>query len=284
MKSLQSVLKRFGGRLWAAPAFLPYVQPALTDAALREAERSLGVKLPAEYVALLRQQNGGYIRGEWGVSRILRGIGPQYPSLTETSAWWKPGKDSEKDSEDDSESGDEWAPRQPKLLIPFDGDGHWDICLDYRERGPRASPSITSVSGEIESEEPVAPSFIDFLARLEDPFVDYLRVYGDAEPSKLARQVSKALGGAKPTMARFDHGYDVWSIRLPGELQGASFHANVVPTGFSREGQRVVVAKETTLQLPEDPDCKVLLSCSEECERACVDCLVGLGLEVRSAR
>lgn len=273
MTRLKHALHRFGGRLWDAPAYLEYVQPELDDETLREAERSLGVKLPAAYVALLREQNGGYIRGECGVSRILRGIGPQYPSLTENSAWWKPGEASE----------DDWAPPRPELLIPFDGDGHWDMCLDYREQGPRRAPCVTLVSCESEHEEVVAPSFYEYLLKLDDSYADVLRVYGDVEASTLARQVSTALGGAEPTKDRFDHGYDEWRIALPGDAQWAWFHSNIVPTGFRRQGQRVRVAKETTLQLLEDPDCKVLLSCTDESRRVCMDCIVDLGFEVRSA-
>jgi hypothetical protein len=30
-----------------------------------------------------------------------------------------------------------------ELLIPFNGDGHWDLCLDYRCIGPDADPAVT---------------------------------------------------------------------------------------------------------------------------------------------
>ena len=45
-------------------SFLPVATVAVgPDRMVAEAERQPGVKLPAEYIALLRIQNGGYTRG-----------------------------------------------------------------------------------------------------------------------------------------------------------------------------------------------------------------------------
>ena len=49
-------------KIWRSPKYLPYIQPALTDNALAEAEKQIGHKLPVEYIALFKIQNGGYIR------------------------------------------------------------------------------------------------------------------------------------------------------------------------------------------------------------------------------
>ena len=48
--------------IWQVPAYLPYLQPPLTDEAVAAAEKEIGYKLPSEYLNLLRRQNGGYIR------------------------------------------------------------------------------------------------------------------------------------------------------------------------------------------------------------------------------
>ena len=48
--------------IWQVPAYLPYLQPPLTDAAVAAAEAAIGYKLPPDYLNLLRKQNGGYIR------------------------------------------------------------------------------------------------------------------------------------------------------------------------------------------------------------------------------
>src|SRR5262245_49521867 len=41
---------------------LPYLQPPLTDEAVANAEEQIRHTLPAAYLALLKKQNGGYIR------------------------------------------------------------------------------------------------------------------------------------------------------------------------------------------------------------------------------
>ena len=48
------------GKIWSVPVYLPYLQPPLTAAMVAEAEDKIGRKLPAEYLALLEAQNGGY--------------------------------------------------------------------------------------------------------------------------------------------------------------------------------------------------------------------------------
>lgn len=109
---------------WRVPPYKSYVQAPLTDELLEEYE--LGVRLPAAYVALLRVQNGGVLQVGFPQNRnfntthtVIRGIGTKYPRL-EKEAWWH---------------DPQWGPPRPAeaaWLIPFDGDGHWDLCLDYR--------------------------------------------------------------------------------------------------------------------------------------------------------
>jgi hypothetical protein len=69
--------------IWRVPAYLPYMQPPLTDEAIAAAEQGIGCALPVEYLNLLRQQNGGYIRYELPemVHHLIAGIGPHYPWL-----------------------------------------------------------------------------------------------------------------------------------------------------------------------------------------------------------
>ena len=70
--------------LWQVPAFLPYVQPKLTNQIVRKAEKQLKVKLPDAYLDILRFQNGGTIRYELPDSVLdkIYGIGPRSPSIT----------------------------------------------------------------------------------------------------------------------------------------------------------------------------------------------------------
>jgi len=113
--------------IWKVPAYLPYLQPPLTDEAVEAAEQRIGYKLPSEYLDLLRKQNGGYIRFSLPemVHDSIAGIGPYFPSLTKL----------------------DWGEWQEQVifplqgLVPFDGDGHWYLCLDFRDSS--RTPSIT---------------------------------------------------------------------------------------------------------------------------------------------
>ncbi|WP_457254642.1 SMI1/KNR4 family protein [Pedococcus sp. P5_B7] len=159
---------------WTSPAFAKYVKPPLTPEVLRIFEDEFRVRLPASLVRLLEEQNGGYT--DWTfpsegapdvVHEMVRGIGPGFPRL-EQQAWWQRDEDNT------------WVPADPTGLIPFDGDGHWDLCLDYRgaprdQGGYGISPKVTVIDCELRREEPVADSFDGYLARvvhrstLEDP-------------------------------------------------------------------------------------------------------------------
>ena len=58
---------------------VPSMQPPSTDAAVRDAEKTLGLRRPLEYIAALRDQNGGDLRHGWrpcGLERVdPRGAG-----------------------------------------------------------------------------------------------------------------------------------------------------------------------------------------------------------------
>jgi hypothetical protein len=120
--------------IWRKPAYQEYVQSELTDEIVREAEATLGVKLPAEYIALLKIQNGGYIRytlpDDLAVNadhHLISGIGSNFPSLVQGADW----------GYDDDICA--WL----EGLIPFDGDGHWHLCFDYRRN--KSEPEITFI-------------------------------------------------------------------------------------------------------------------------------------------
>ena len=256
---------------WRVPAFLDYVQPVLTTEAIAAAEAQLGVRLPTVYLALLRHQNGGYTRGSHDVANTIYGIGPGYPSITLDGAWWRPRNA-------DLEA---WAPERPDLLIPFDGDGHWDMCLDYRAVGPDGEPSVTFVDSECEREQAVAA---DFLAYLEGLVVDMsgIRIYGEVEPEAVARRIAARLGSTDPTVDTWSHGYPTWRVALPGGTsQWCWCTPNRVPAGFRREGNRVAVTNETALRMPDDPECAVLVSATEESVAAIAAVVAEEGWEVR---
>lgn len=115
-----------------------------------DAEAKIGFTPPKAYLELLRVQNGGYIRYQLPdlVHEVIAGIGPHFPSLTDL----------------DLDRGQDYVSFSLEGLVPFDGDGHWFLCLDYRGGG---EPRVTLVDIECDSEEVVADSFAGYLDLLE---------------------------------------------------------------------------------------------------------------------
>ena len=122
--------------IWRVPAYLPYLQPPLTNDAVANAEEIIGYSLPEELLALLWKQNGGYIRLSLPemVHDSIAGIGPHFPSLINF----------------DWDEVQEYVSFQLQGLVPFDGDGHWHLCMDYRADSER--PSVAYVDVECDSE------------------------------------------------------------------------------------------------------------------------------------
>lgn len=135
--------------------------PPLTDEAVREAERTLRVKLPDALLELLRIQNGGGVvaaRSAYPTSKptswaddhvpfeYLMGIGHSESATTllDTPYLVK-----------------EWGLPEPVVLLT--GDGHWWIALDYRRH---AEPEVTWFDVELGTELVLAPDLRSFLAGL----------------------------------------------------------------------------------------------------------------------
>src|SRR5262245_43758763 len=153
-------MDRIGDRVWAVPAYLPYLQPTLTAQTLGEVERQFGVTLPSEYVQILRVQNGGYVRLHLPEEEhpqiphsMTWGIGPHFPNIGMHCSGLDP---------EQAEAGD-WVANNSERLIPFDGDGHWYLCLDFRHGDP---PCVSYIDNELERDERIATSFEKFLGML----------------------------------------------------------------------------------------------------------------------
>ena len=136
-----------------------YNHPPLTDEMVSVAERELGVKLPAEYIALLRIQNGGYTQGfgfpmnqrtSWSEDHVplgdLAGIVTDSQIRTALNIL------------DTAYLTDEWE--LPPRQVLLSGDGHWWITLDYRNSN---FPSVAWIDTESDEDVEVAPSFAAFL-------------------------------------------------------------------------------------------------------------------------
>ncbi len=269
--------RRYPGSYWAVPAFLEYVNAPLTDAMVVAAEKQLGVKLAPAYLEMLREQNGGYLRASWPkcVSNTLFGIGDTFASITRDAAWWRPKR----------RSPEMWAPAGLDLLIPFDGDGHWDMCFDYRVVGARGEPSITYVDCESEYEEPIAASFEAYVEGLVDHEAETaIRLRGPIHSIEVAERLATHFGSEPPLTDTWSQGHVLSRVVLPGNRQWSWTSPNRVPAGFRRDGKATTVTKESALRLPEDPDCSALVQVTDESREAVVEALQKLGFAMATTR
>jgi|GEM_PF-3652990 len=139
--------------IWERPVYLSEVQPPLTNQAIQETEIAIGYRLPVAYTKLLETQNGGSIRcalEHLPCHLAIFGIGPNEESITNNF----------------------YLKFIPEGLIPFDGDGDFCLCMDYRNNPD--NPAITALHGScdeqvfyVEREQPIAGSFKEYLDLLE---------------------------------------------------------------------------------------------------------------------
>jgi len=157
--------------------------PPLDDATLVEVERRLSVKLPAAYVALLRDHNGGtvpemLIPVRAPVSEaVAHALDHGYASLGSLAGVTLA---EEHGSVLHTRSmTEEWG--LPSGLVLLDGDGHSWIALDYRE--PRAEPPVVFVESDSSESIELAPTFGAFLERLV-PFEEVFDEDGELRPGR----------------------------------------------------------------------------------------------------
>ena len=237
--------------VWRKPIYLPYLQPKLTDEIIESAEQKLGYRLPNELVELLKIQNGGYIRKtlEESLNEQIYGIGPYFPSLTDVD--WAEYKD--------------WVSFELEGLIPFDGDGHWYICLDYRNN--KSIPEITYIDTECDNQEKIADSFSDYLSHLTLKVDDELVISTNKGIGEIANQLESILNIKFEEPDNFAHGYDQYRSKLDDSWIWLS--PNLVPNGFVRKDEDryeelVKLSEGRTSQFPEIPETSLLISFSEE--------------------
>ncbi len=158
----------------------------LTDEMVVEAETILGVSLPADYIAALRQKNGGLVVGNYfrlphqhipshlrgfvdhGYICIadINGIGRTHISVLETPYMTE-----------------EW--RLPKGFVLLDGDGHTWTAFDYRTA--KSNPTVVYLDAESGDTLFVADNFSQFfvsLVRHEALFDDKGAFIGPSSPRR----------------------------------------------------------------------------------------------------
>ncbi|MFD3933235.1 SMI1/KNR4 family protein [Streptomyces sp. NPDC058614] len=140
------------------------VQPPLTDAVVQDAERRLGVRLPARLLEILRVQNGGVVAELWNAfpTGVPTSWSENHVPLDDMMGIGRhEGRLSLLDS---PYLVEEWG--LPSPLVLLSGDGHCWIALDYRARGKREEPSVTWFDVEGNTELPLAADFRAFIERL----------------------------------------------------------------------------------------------------------------------
>lgn len=239
--------------IWQVPVFLSYVQPTLTDETIAAAEKKIGYKLPKEYLDILKIQNGGYIRftlEEMATHSVIAGIGPYFPSITEFD-WFH-----------------EWQPYVSfdlKGLFPFDVDGRFNICLDYRRN--KIEPEITYVGMESNVQEHIAANFKEYLSLLKLETQNELVVETDVALEEAVAQIATITNIQFNEPDADAHGYPTYSGYFNGAL--VWIYANKVPKAFARaDDERYEELKSqmhgTALMYPEIPGGALFISSWED--------------------
>jgi hypothetical protein len=238
-------------KIWRVPKYLPYVQPTLTDEIIDQAEKQIGYRLPSKYLELLKIQNGGYIRYtiKDTCHAEIYGIGPYYPSLTDYTYL----------SEYDDLSF------QLEGLIPFDGDGHWFLCFDYREN--KTEPQITYIDTECDTQEVIANSFKEYLYLLYMDVEDEYRIETFSPIKEILAEISVIINVTFNEPDCDSYGYPVYSAQLDDSWIWIS--PNKAPNGFIREeDERYDELKDqmqgTSIRYPEIGENDLLISVSNE--------------------
>jgi len=243
MKELESI--------WQKPIYLPYLQPKLTHETIKSAEHKLRYRLPNELVELLKIQNGGYIRKtlKESLNEQIYGIGPYFPSLTDVD--WTEYKD--------------WVSFELEGLIPFDGDGHWYICLDYRNN--KSMPEITYIDIECDNQVKIANSFSNYLSQLTLTVDEELVINTNKAIGEIIKKLESILNIKFEEPDNFTHGYDQYKGKL--EDCWIWLSSNIVPNGFVRKDEEryeelVKLSEGKATRFPEISETSLLISFSDE--------------------
>ena len=227
--------------LWKSPAYLPFIRPSLNKANVKECQDSIGYTLPKSLIDLLAEQNGGEIRKVLGgvyPGSMIWGIGGEWPSI----------------------SAPDWSDVRNHVdfdlegLIPFDGDGHWQLCLDYRFE--KDEPPITFINIESNEQVEVATSFDDFAGKLTIPNLnDFYVIYTDEPVSDFVDSFGREIGLSFSMQdPLFGSGFPAYSSKL--DSVRIWLMPNIVKCGFNRDGDKYAEEYEYLLyencrQFPE---------------------------------
>lgn len=174
---------------WAAPEYRQPLPPA-TEEQIAGAEETLGVRFPSTLRTMFAERNGGALRGYHNDStqhHAIRSITADHMGIDRNNPWWL----------DD----EYWQPEPPlELLVPMTGDGHSDLCLDYRRCGPSGEPEVWLIQQE-GPETLIATSFDEFLDHIVDVHPTEI-LSNQSNVEQVADQLAAALG---VNVKHFDH-------------------------------------------------------------------------------
>ena len=131
----------------------------VTDTEVIEAEKKLGIKLPESYIELCKIHNGGSIIYDSFPTSVPTGWADDHVSVTSIAGIDEEGILSS------SYYIEEWE--LPQNIVLLEGDGHWWIAMDYRERNE--NPSIIYIDLEADVDPfilELAPDFKSFVEGL----------------------------------------------------------------------------------------------------------------------
>ena len=92
-------------------------------------------------------------------------------------------------------------------LVPFDGDGHWYLCLDYRHNNTQ--PEITFIETESDYEKPIAKTFQEYLKLLEIDTDNEFVIETNFTIEELVTKISSKVDIKFEEPDSFAHGYPV---------------------------------------------------------------------------
>jgi hypothetical protein len=247
--------------IWSVPKYLPYVQPELTDEMVQKTEEIIGYKIPKEYVEILKIQNGGYIRFalENLVHSQIFGIGPYFPSLQDV----------------DWNDHEEYTDIRLNGLVPFDGDGHWYLCLDYRIN--KNAPTITYIDIECNSEQILYKNFKEYLNSLKIETENMHVIETNETIKDMVLMIGKILNIEFEEPDFFSHGYAIYSGKYNKNWIWIS--PNKVPLGFIREEDRRFEELKSQmegsgLRYPELPEQCIIIESEREIENEIIEILI----------
>jgi len=142
-----------------------FTGPPVDDELVAHAEVALGVKLPRDYVELLRQRNGGVPRNRCCPTEFRTSWAPDH---IEISAILGVGGDQGIDSNGrgSAEMIVEWGyPAIGVVICAMPSGGHDAVMLDYSESGSMGEPAVAYVD-EDRVPRRIADSFAEFIGLL----------------------------------------------------------------------------------------------------------------------